>query len=149
MAVFAEADATWTMAPSSILRANSWVRLMGSFKVDVDDVVPLLLGDVEDGLAGDVARRVDPTSMSPKVSRTASRRSTRSSRTVTSQVTSMVSAPRSLSSAAVRSTRSSDREVATTSAPSSAKPSAMARPIPLVAPTATTVLPSAPIGLWV
>jgi len=116
---------------------------MGSFKVDVDDVVPLLLGDVEDGLAGDVARRVDQhVDVTEGIENgVAQVHEVPANRDVAGHLDGLGASLPELRRRPFDAVL--DREVATTSAPSSAKPSAMARPIPLVAPTATTVLPSA------
>ena len=78
----------------------------------------------------------------PKACRTASRSFSRDTRSVTSEGTRRLRRPLASTALAVSSTTSARREVATTSAPASARPMAMARPRPEVPPRTTATLPA-------
>jgi hypothetical protein len=77
----------------------------------------------------------------PNSARTASRSATRDARSLTSEVRRSALRPLDSISAAVVSTCSARRAEATMSAPASASPSEIARPMPVVPPTTTAVFP--------
>ena len=112
-------------------------------QVDVEDLLPVLGGGVEEGagqadpgvvdqdvhhavLGGDLRRRASPSPARRETS------------TVSAQASG---APTSRDSSAVRAAPSASRSTATTRAPASAKAKAVARPMPLAAPVTSTSCP--------
>jgi hypothetical protein len=100
---------------------------------------------VSDPIAA-IPAELTSTSTWPNVSKAVSRRFTSDSRSRTFAVTSAVSTPISAISAVVSATFDSLVLVAITSAPSSANPSAIALPIPLVPPMTTADLSATVTG---
>ena len=127
---------------SSMGRAKTWLARIAPVRL-----VSRMAAHSSSGTSRLGVRLVRPAAFKrmstlPNACRTASRSFSRDARSVTSEGTRRLRRPLASTALAVSSTTSARREVATTSAPASARPMAMARPRPEVPPRTTATLPA-------